>query len=187
MPHPSQKVCVFLASREPGNAVCRDAVVAVGEWIGRTGRTLVYGGARKGSMELLARTVRENGGRIYGVVPQILVDRGLVSDLPDVTFHSASLADRKEIMSRESDVFVALPGGIGTLDEVFTILGEACIGIRRRTVILYNADGCWSPLVEALESLRRRGLIADDVMQCLSVVDGIPALEAACSGASAGA
>lgn len=181
MSETSQKVCVFLASREPDNAVCRDAVVAVGEWIGRTGRTLVYGGARKGWMELLARTVRDNGGRIFGVVPDILVDRGLVSDLPDVTFRSAGLSDRKEIMARESDVFVALPGGIGTLDEVFTILGETCIGIRRRSVILYNADGCWTPLMDALRSLQRRGLIADEMMQCIHLIDSIPALEAVCS------
>lgn len=185
MSETSQKVCVFLASREPDNAVCHDAVVAVGEWIGRTGRTLVYGGARKGWMELLARTVRDNGGRIFGVVPDILVDRGLVSDLPDVTFRSAGLSDRKEIMARESDVFVALPGGIGTLDEVFTILGETCIGIRRRSVILYNADGCWTPLMDALRSLQRRGLIADEMMQCIHLIDSIPALEAVCSDAIA--
>lgn len=177
----SQRVCVFLASREPDNAACREAVVAVGEWIGRTGRTLVYGGARKGWMELLARSVKSCGGRVYGVVPQILVDRGCVSDLLDITFHCVGLSDRKDIMMRESDVFVALPGGIGTLDEIFTVLGESCIGIRRRRIILYDADHCWQPLLTALRSLRDRGLIADDILDCIVTVDSIEALEQACT------
>lgn len=175
-----QRICVFLASREPSNTVCHDAVVAVGKWIGQTQRTLVYGGARKGWMELLARTVKENGGRVFGVVPQILFDRNQVSDTLDVCFRSAELSDRKSIMMNESDIFVALPGGIGTLDEIFTALGEACIGISKKHVVLYNADECWSPLLSALEGLRNRGLIADETLSYLHTTNSIEGLEEIC-------
>ncbi|MBQ5826983.1 MAG: TIGR00730 family Rossman fold protein [Bacteroidaceae bacterium] len=175
-----QRICVFLASREPDNTVCREAVVSVGQWIGETKRTLVYGGARKGWMELLASTVKESGGRVLGVVPQILVERGLVSDTLDVCFHSADLSDRKAIMARESDIFVALPGGIGTLDEIFTILGEVCIGISKKHLVLYNADDCWTTLLKALSELQERGLIAKETLAHLHVVEDIEGLEKIC-------
>ena len=175
-----QRICVFLASREPNNTACRDAVISVGQWIGQTRRTLVYGGARKGWMELLASTVKESGGRVLGVVPQILVERGLVSDTLDVCFHSADLSDRKAIMARESDIFVALPGGIGTLDEIFTILGEVCIGISKKHLVLYNADHCWTTLLKALEELQERGLIAKETLAHLHVAEDIEGLEKIC-------
>ena len=78
-----------------------------------THRTLVYGGARKGLMEVLAQSVKRHGGRIYGMVPDILQERGWVSDTLDVTFRCVDLTDRKAMMNRESDVLVALPGGMG--------------------------------------------------------------------------
>lgn len=171
-----QRICVFLASRQPDNAACREAVAAVGQWIGETGRTLIYGGARKGWMELLAQTTKAHGGKVIGVIPQILVERDLVSDLLDVTIHCEGLSDRKAIMLRESDAFVALPGGIGTLDEIFTVLGEDCIGISRKSLILYNVDDCWTPLIETLHQLHQRGLVAEQMFNYIHEVHNLEEL-----------
>lgn len=171
-----KKICVFLSSHSDVAPAYIQATHEVGEWIGRNGHSLVYGGARKGLMEVLAQTTKQHGGRVYGVVPQILVERGLVSDAIDVTFYCADLSDRKATLVRESDVIVALPGGIGTLDEVFTVLASNTIGISRRLVVLYNVEGCWDTLLTALNDLREKHLVSDESLSMLHVVSDIDGL-----------
>lgn len=155
-----RKIGVYLSSKDNLPESYFKAAREVGELIGRTGRTLVYGGARKGLMEVLAQNVKLHGGRVYGMVPDIIVERGLESEAIDVTFRCAALSDRKDMMNRESDVLVALPGGIGTLDEVFTVLANTGIGICRQPLVFYNVDGCWNALLAALDDLFRQGLIS---------------------------
>ena len=155
-----RKIGVYLSSKDNLPESYVKAAREVGELIGRTGRMLVYGGARKGLMEVLAQSVKQHGGRVYGMVPDIIVERGLESEAVDVTFRCAALSDRKDMMNRESDVLVALPGGIGTLDEVFTVLANTGIGIRRQPLVFYNVDGCWNALLAALDDLFRQGLIS---------------------------
>lgn len=171
-----RKIGVFLSSKTDVPAVFRQAVEDVGAWIGRTGRTLVYGGARKGMMEVLAQTVKRNGGRVFGVVPQIIEDRGLVSDTLDVTFRTVDLNDRKAVMNRESDLLVALPGGVGTLDEVFTVMAAATIGTAVRHVVFYNVAGCWDMTIAAIEDLAAKGLIDDELSRLYSVVTDVAGL-----------
>ena len=154
-----QKIGVYLSSKSDLPAAYVEAAEQVGELIGSTHRTLVYGGARKGLMEVLAQSVKRHGGRVYGMVPDIIVERGLVSDAIDVNFRCVDLTDRKVMMNRESDVLIALPGGIGTLDEVFTVLANTGIGIRRQPVIFYNVEGCWDGLLAGLDSLFEQHLI----------------------------
>ncbi len=171
-----QKIGVYLSSKEnlPENYV--QAAREVGELIGRTGRILIYGGARKGLMEVLAQSVKQHGGRIYGMVPEIIEKRGLVSDAIDVTFRCVDLSDRKMMMNRESDVLVALPGGIGTLDEVFTVMANTVIGIRHQPVVFYNVDGCWDTLLAALDNLFEQGLVSGSPSDYYSVAHNIQEL-----------
>lgn len=171
-----QKIGVYLSSKEnlPENYV--QAAREVGELIGRTGRILIYGGARKGLMEVLAQSVKQHGGRVYGMVPEIIEKRGLVSDAIDVTFRCVDLSDRKMMMNRESDVLVALPGGIGTLDEVFTVMANTVIGIRHQPVVFYNVDGCWDTLLAALDNLFEQGLVSGSPSDYYSVAHNIQEL-----------
>ena len=174
-----QKVGVYLSSKDNLPESYVRAAREVGELIGRTGRTLVYGGARKGLMEVLAQSVKQHGGRVFGMVPDVIVERGLESEAIDVTFRCADLSDRKDMMNRESDVLVALPGGIGTLDEVFTVLANTGIGIRRQPLVFYNVDGCWNALLAALDDLFRQGLISgrpEDFYQVASNIDELEQL-----------
>lgn len=173
-----QKIGVFLSSKSDLPESYVQAAREVGALIGRTGRTLVYGGARKGLMEVLAQSVKANGGRVYGMVPDIIVDRGLVSDTLDVTFRCVDLSDRKAMMNRESEVFVALPGGIGTLDEVFTVMANAVIGISRQPIVFYNVDGCWDAVLAALTNLFEQGLVSGEPADYYSVATNIAELEA---------
>lgn len=174
-----QKVGVYLSSKDNLPESYVRAAREVGELIGRTGRTLVYGGARKGLMEVLAQSVKQHGGRVFGMVPDVIVERGLESEAIDVTFRCADLSDRKDMMNRESDVLLALPGGIGTLDEVFTVLANTCIGIRRQPLVFFNVDGCWNALLTALDDLFRQGLISgrpEDFYQVASNIDELEQL-----------
>lgn len=171
-----QKIGVYLSSKEnlPENYV--QAAREVGELIGKTGRILIYGGARKGLMEVLAQSVKQHGGRVYGMVPEIIEKLGLVSDAIDVTFRCVDLSDRKMMMNRESDVLVALPGGIGTLDEVFTVMANTVIGIRHQPVVFYDVDGCWDALLAALDNLFEQGLVSGSPSDYYSVAHNIQEL-----------
>lgn len=171
-----QKIGVYLSSKENLPESYVQAAREVGELIGRTGRVLIYGGARKGLMEVLAQSVKQHGGRVYGMVPEIIEKRGLVSDAIDVTFRCADLSDRKMMMNRESDVLVALPGGIGTLDEVFTVMANTVIGIRHQPVVFYDVDGCWDALLAALDNLFEQGLVSGSPSDYYSVAHNIQEL-----------
>lgn len=171
-----QKIGVYLSSKENLPESYVQAAREVGELIGKTGRILIYGGARKGLMEVLAQSVKQHGGRVYGMIPEIIEKRGLVSDAIDVTFRCVDLSDRKMMMNRESDVLVALPGGIGTLDEVFTVMANAVIGIRHQPVVFYNVDGCWDALLAALDNLFEQGLVSGSPSDYYSVAHNIQEL-----------
>ena len=173
-----EKIGVFLSSKPHLSVACIKAADALGTWIGSTGRTLVYGGNTSGLMGHLAEAVNRSGGRIFGVVPQRLFDMGCVSPLLHVTFPTVDLADRKATMIQESDVFIALPGGLGTLDEVFTVLAAATLQFEHRPVILYNVEGCWDHLLALLEDLHQRRLIDKRPEAYLKVVGSIEELEA---------
>ncbi len=175
----AKKIGVFLSARIDLPQHWIDSTQQFGERLGRDSHTLVYGGARKGLMEVLAQSVKQGGGRVYGVVPQILFDRNLVSDCLDVTIRCADLNDRKAILMRESDVLVVLPGGIGTLDELFTVLGANTIGTEHKPVILFNADGCWNTLIRLLDELTATKLapsLADYALQVANSVEELIAM-----------
>jgi len=171
-----KRIGVFLSSRDNVPAACRRTAEEVGQWIGSTGRTLVYGGARKGLMEVLARHVKDSGGRVVGAVPQILLDRGMESPCLDVAFYCADLNDRKAVLMRESDVLLALPGGIGTLDEIFTVLAARTIGTTCKRVVLYNADGCWDTLLRLLDELHAQGFSDTSATDTVAVVSSVDEL-----------
>lgn len=173
-----ERIGVFLSSKTNLPESYHAAVQEVGRWIGQTKRTMVYGGSACGLMEEIARSVKQSGGRVFGVIPQIICDRGLVSDNIDISFFCADLGDRKNTMMRESEMFVALPGGIGTLDEVMTVIATGTIGIGHKTVALYNVDGCWDALLAYLNDSISRGLTDKAVMDYIKVVNTTQELEA---------
>lgn len=128
----------------------------LGIWMGKQGKTLVYGGANMGLMECVALAVKQNNGRVIGVVPTKLEEHENVSALPDKIIHTKNLSDRKDVILTESDVLVALPGGIGTLDEVFHIMASASIGYHHKKVIFYNIDGFYNDLLEILNMFEKK-------------------------------
>lgn len=173
----TDRIGVFLSSVDKEAAYHR-AAVEVGEWIGSKSATLVYGGSASGLMEVLAQSVVAAGGRCLGVVPDIIRRRGLVSTAIDIEFPCVNVHDRKEILLREADFFVALPGGIGTIDEVMTVLGSMSIGESRKRMVLYNVGGCWDSLIALLRDICDRGLAKHSFDELVGVATSIEELEA---------
>ena len=148
-----KKIAIFCSASNQIDAVYMEAASQLGTWMGQHGKWLVYGGSNTGLMEAVARAAKENGGMLMGVVPTKLEERAMVSDLLDVTFRCMDLSDRKDIMVRESEIMVALPGGIGTLDEVFHVMAAASIGYHGKKVVFYNVNGFWDDLLRFMERL----------------------------------
>ena len=131
----------------------------LGTWIGQNGHTLVFGGCNMGLMECIAQSVHEAGGSTIGVVPQVIEKGGKVSDFVDVNIACDNLSDRKDLMLLQSDVLIALPGGIGTLDEIFSVAAAHTIGYHNKRVIIYNMKGFWDSTIRMLDELQSQGLI----------------------------
>lgn len=173
----SFSVAVFCSAATDISPLYFEQTDLLGRWIGEQGWRLVYGGAKLGLMECVARAGKEMGAAIVGVVPDKLVERNIVSTLLDVTVPVHSLGERKEVMLRESDVFVALPGGLGTLDEVFHVVGESSIGYHSKPVVLYNINGCWDSLLHLLDDLRQQGLLRHDLTGRIEVANTLDELK----------
>lgn len=150
------KIAIFCSASEHIDPVYFEKARELGAWMGQNKKTLVYGGANIGLMECIAQAVKENGGMVMGVIPTKLEERGRTSDLLDVTFLTDNLSDRKDIMLRESEIVIALPGGVGTLDEVFHVMAAATLDYHRKKVIFYNIDGFWNGIIEFLKGLEAR-------------------------------
>lgn len=172
-----KSVAVFCAASETIDPVYSAAATEVGNMLGRTGATLVYGGARFGLMEATAQAAKASGATVVGVVPQILEERDRVSTLIDEKINCRNLSDRKDIMLERSDILVALPGGVGTLDEIFHVLAAAMIGYHSKRVVLYNVNGFWDSLMELLGSSKEKGFVRCDLERHLVVADSIDELE----------
>ena len=147
------KIAIFCSASDHIAPVYVEKARELGAWMGQNRKWLVYGGSATGLMEEVARAAKEQGAMIMGVVPDKLEERGRVSNLLDVTFHTVNLSDRKDIMLQEADVMVALPGGVGTLDEVFHVMAGATIGYHSKQVIFYNVEGFWNGLLDFLSGL----------------------------------
>ncbi len=147
------------------------AAEELGRWIGENGHTLVYGGGNSGLMECIGKAVHNAGGRTIGVVPRIMEEGRRVSDYVDVEIPCEDLSDRKAIIMERADEFYALPGGIGTMDEVFTVAASATIGYHRKKMILCNVKGFWDSLVDLLEDHQQKGMIRGEYRDFIDVKD----------------
>ncbi len=171
------KIGIFCSACEQISPRYFECTRELGAWMAAEGKTLVYGGADMGLMECIAHSVKEHGGKVMGVVPTKLEEKGRVSDLLDVTFHTVNLSDRKDVILRESDILVALPGGVGTLDEVFHVVAAATIGYHTKRVVLYNIDGFWDSMLAMLQQMETKGFIRRPLNQFLNVATTLDELK----------
>ena len=152
-------ICIFCSANSNIPVEYFERTSELGTWMGANGHTLVFGGCNLGLMECVAKAVHDAKGMTVGVVPTIVEKGGKVSDYVDVKILCDNLSDRKDLMIERSDVIIALPGGVGTLDEIFTVLAAASIGYHNKRVILYNIGGFWDSLIAMLDDLKTRGVL----------------------------
>ena len=151
----------------------------LGRWIAAQGHSIVFGGVNMGLMECVAKAMKQAGGHTIGVVPSIVEETGRTSQFNDEVISCQNLSERKQLMLDESDVFIALPGGIGTLDEVFTVAASYTIGYHHKRVILYNMKGFWDSTIQMLDNLQQRGVVRGqwrDYIQVATTLEEIKAL-----------
>ena len=145
----------------------------LGRWAARNGHIIVFGGVNQGLMECVAKAVKESGGETVGVVPSIVEETGRTSQYNDRVLTCNNLNERKQLMLDESDVFIALPGGVGTLDEVFTVAASYTIGYHHKRVILYNMKGFWDSTISMLDDLQQRGMMRGQWRDYICVADNL--------------
>ena len=145
----------------------------LGRWAARNGHIIVFGGVNQGLMECVAKAVKESGGETVGVVPSIVEETGRTSQYNDHVLTCNNLNERKQLMLDESDVFIALPGGVGTLDEVFTVAASYTIGYHHKRVILYNMKGFWDSTISMLDDLQQRGMVRGQWRDYICVADNL--------------
>jgi len=147
-----------------------------GCWIAKNNHSIVFGGCNLGLMECIAKAVHEHGGTTIGVIPSVIEKNGRISPSVDVRIMCDNLSDRKDLMLVHSDVVVALPGGIGTLDEIFTVAASRTIGYHQKDVILLNIKSFWQPLISLLDQLQSQGLVRGHWSEYIKVANTLDEL-----------
>jgi uncharacterized protein (TIGR00730 family) len=143
----------------PSDGRYREAAEALGSCLAERGLDLVYGGGQVGLMGVVADSALSRGGRVIGVIPVGLFSREVghtgLTELHEVT----SMHERKQLMYDLSDGFVALPGGLGTLEELAEVATWSQLGLHRKPVVLLDIDGFWDPLISQLDRMVETGLL----------------------------
>lgn len=150
---PAYSVCVFCGSRFGANPAYRAAAEATGRGIGERGWRLVYGGGEVGLMGVVARATLAAGGTVMGVIPRRLMEREVGKhDLTELVV-TETMDARKRRMFTESDAYVTLPGGFGTLDELLEVVTLKQLGYLASPLLLVDVDGAWGKLTAALQHI----------------------------------
>lgn len=178
-------VCVYCASG-PRHPELLELAHRVGEAIAARGWTLVSGGGNVSAMGAVADGARAAGGRTVGVIPKALVHRELADIAADELVVTDTMRQRKQVMEERSDAFLALPGGIGTLEELFETWTAGYLGMHDKPVVLLDPHGHYDGLRGWLGSLVESGYVTQAALDRLVVVDDIEAALALCARESGG-
>jgi len=166
-------IAVFCGSSLPRNKEIIEAAAALGRRIAQEGHTLVYGGSNLGLMGVVSGAALEEGGRVVGVIPNLFSDDIIHSQRVTELVRVSTMAERKERIMEACDAFIALPGGIGTIDEVSEVMvmnqlqivdGQRVLdgSYKTKPMILLNIDGYYNPFLEQLRLTKEEGLMRSD-------------------------
>ena len=154
-----RSICVYCGANTGARPEYTAAAKALGLDMAANRVRLVYGGGSIGLMGVLARTVMDNGGAVTGIIPQFLRDREVMLREVDDLIVTADMHERKRTMFERSDAFVALPGGIGTLEEVVEMMTWAQLDQHAKPVMIVNIAGFWDPLIEQFRHMTTEGFL----------------------------
>lgn len=180
-------VCVYCGASPGRDPIYAESAEAFGRLLAQAGVRLVYGGGSVGLMGIVARTAMAYGGLVTGIIPQFLKDREIMLDtVPDLLV-TGDMHERKRLMFERADAFVALPGGIGTLEETVEMMTWAQLGRHAKPVLLVDINGFWKPLIQLLEHMDAEGFLhktfipggREPYLTCEGVDEAIPTLRRA--------
>lgn len=169
-------ILVYCGARLGNDPLLQTTAERVGHAIVDRGWNLIYGGGGVGLMGILARTVIQRGGHVTGIIPTFLNTAEVALDECSTLIEVETMHERKQLMIEMADCIVALPGGFGTLDELFEALTWRQLGLHACPVGLLNIDGFYDSLVALRNDLHRRAFLDDTVASFLTVDDSIESL-----------
>ncbi|HEX8417932.1 MAG TPA: TIGR00730 family Rossman fold protein [Methylobacterium sp.] len=158
---PVKTVCVYCGSGFGGDPAFTRAAEDLGRALAEAGIGLVYGGGNVGLMGTVARAVLDGGGHVTGIIPDFLKSRERMLDDIQETIVVSDMHTRKRLMFERSDAFIALPGGIGTLEELVEQMTWAQLGRHRKPILLVSVAEFWTPLLTLLDHMRAHGFIRE--------------------------
>lgn len=172
-----KSVCVYCGARDGNAPSYGTAAEATGTMLAANQWRLVYGAGDVGLMGRVARATQAAGGRTFGVIPTHLLDWEVGKRDLDTFVITETMHERKKVMFMNADVVVVLPGGAGSLDEMFEALTWRQLGLHDKPVILLNIDGYWDPLVNLVDHIIAEGFADPTLRSYLTLVADVPALE----------
>jgi uncharacterized protein (TIGR00730 family) len=182
-----RSICVYCGSSRGRGDLYMAAGLELGRTIGGAGLRLIYGGGTKGIMGAVAAGAAKAGGRVTGIIPRFLMNKEATEPALvklDELIVTDNMHQRKHIMFEKSDAFVALPGGIGTVEEIVEIMTWAQLGHHRKPVVFCNINGFWDPMIALLDHMRAEGFIHTSHLVRPLVVDSAEGAVAAALAAS---
>lgn len=184
-----RSVCVYCGSSPGNSGIYMKAGQVLGRTIAQAGLELVYGGGGKGIMGAVADGAQRAGGKVTGIIPRFLMNKeatqAALQRLDDVIV-TDNMHQRKHAMFEKSDAFVALPGGIGTVEEIIEIMTWAQLGHHRKPIVFGNVEGFWNPMLALLDHMRDAGFIHTGNLVRPLVIDSVEAIVPAIMVAAAG-
>ena len=167
------KITVFLGSMFGNRPVYKAAVTKLGSWLGKEGHWLVYGGSMTGLMGSLAEAVLSAGGKVTGVEPQIFVDQELQSNELTELIVVPDIPSRRKVMLEMGDIYIAFPGGSGTLEEISEAISHVKMGLQSGVCILYNLEGFYNPLKSQFSRMVEEGFIDREAIKSIFFTDNL--------------
>ncbi len=175
-PTPAFSVCVYCGSKPGSNPAFTQAARAVGHWIGQRNGQLVYGGGNTGLMGEVAHATLAAGGRVVGIMPRALVEREFANATCTELHVVEDMHQRKAMMADRADAFLALPGGIGTFEELFEAWTWQQLGYHDKPIGLLNVDGYYNGLLGFMATTVAEGFVGPWQMDLLTVGTDVPSL-----------
>ncbi len=170
-----KSLCVYCGSRPGSDPAFKESAIEVGKEAARRDCRIVYGGGKLGLMGATAGAARDAGGKVFGVIPDFLVElEGILEGVDHKVV--TNMHERKMMMFEESDAILTLPGGIGTLEEIIEVLSWARLGLHRKPLIVLNVNNFWSPLRELLHHVVDSKLADKELINDIAFVDNVPAV-----------
>ena len=173
---PFQRLCIYCGSSPGARASYAEAATTCGLALAQRGIALVYGGGNVGMMGMLADAVLDAAGQVIGVIPHHLADKELAHPRATTMHRVASMHERKQLMADLSDGFIAMPGGIGTLEELFETMTWLQLGLHRKPIGLLNVDGFFDAMLSFLDHMVEQRFLKAEHRDLLLVDDDIARL-----------